>query len=171
MSNFEYFFNEHLSESYDNQELIDFIFRGGEIPDKNIIKKILEKDESLLLICKEQDTIVATATIKMPNQGYPRKTFEKAGCNELLGTEDDWRELGYIHVDENFRGKGLSAKIVQKIIEKFNSNFNNNTFRLYATTRNKIMMHVLKKENLKKCGQNWITDKKKEPLSLFIYRP
>jgi predicted GNAT family N-acyltransferase len=104
--------------------------------------------------------IVAVAALKQPVSNYRRDNFTKAGV-PFAGFETS-RELGYVVISPDMRGKRLSGDLVKAIVEQIAS-------PTFATTDNKIMQNNLARSGFTRVGDEW--QGKKGLLSLWIITP
>ena len=76
----------------------------------------------------------------------------------------DW-ELGYIYTDENYTGKGISSRVVEKLLSV------NNDISIMASTEiveNPAMVKILKKNGFEQKGKSWKSSIHGNDLGLFL---
>jgi len=121
----------------DLAQFIKLVQDGGEVA-IGLINRI-QTAKSLVMI-SHQDLVCAVAALKIPNMRYRQRVFAKSGmtkCGDLYTYE-----LGWIFVTPEFRGRGLSTKLVRAGLTCAEGK------SLFATTRsdNEPMQRVLKKQ-------------------------
>ena len=96
----------------------------------NILKKELEDQNSIYIVCKNNNEIVALA-----------------GITIILDTA----ELNYIVVKKSYRGNGISFLILEKIIDFAKKN-NCQHINLEVSSLNTVAINLYKKFNFKQVG-------------------
>ncbi len=104
-------------------------------------------DAQLIAIFREHETekIVAVGAIKADRPSYRRRQFRNAKI-PIDGYENA-AEIGYIAVDDAFRGNGLSAKIMRALGVE--------SSKFFATTDNIKMKKSLAKSQFYCVGTDW----------------
>lgn len=100
--------------------------------------------------------------------GIKKKTvsafsIEKANLMELE-KDFDW-ELGYIFIEKDYEGKGISSNIVKRLLER---NENNNLMASTEITKNPAMVAILNKNNFYQKGQSWKSAIHENELGLYL---
>jgi GNAT superfamily N-acetyltransferase len=106
--------------------------------------------------------LVGTAALKT-DRDYRRSFFRRAGVEELLDRFP--LELGYVVVDENLRGRGLSYLLVTAALSRREKS------NVCATSNmtNLAMHSVLKKQGFIRAGVPWKSETKPDQyLTLFL---
>jgi predicted GNAT family N-acyltransferase len=108
-------------------ELAEFealVLEGGEVDPVGLTGRIL--GAKFLVFARRNEQLIGVAAIKKPGNKYRQKTGVKAQF-ELPG--EAWPfELGWVFIQDDRRGKGLSYDIVDCALDDFND-------PIFATTR------------------------------------
>ena len=117
----------------EKHEFIAFVRKAGEVGAATLPNLV---DHAVALVTlRDGQTLIGTAAIKKPNDGYRRQQFIKA---KVEGLTDAYRlELGWVHVHPNHRHKGHGHALVAKAVEAVPGQ------GLYATTKNDEMRPIL----------------------------
>jgi hypothetical protein len=114
-----------------------------------------------LVLCYADHELIAIAALKSKT-----KSAFDPGKSDLaaLETKFTW-ELGYIYVEEPFRGLGISLTMSRLLIlEKVDENFLAST-ELHSSN---AMIKVLEKMGFKQYGKPWTSSKHEGTLGLFF---
>lgn len=122
------------------------ICSGGALPAEIKTLKGRLRRSSILAIYREEDQVLAVASLKKPNPNYRIGVFEKASVS--LGRLQSAPELGYVTVDEKMRSKGLAGKLVSVLLDNLEE-------PCYATTNNNSMKRILERAGFSEKGQAW----------------
>lgn len=127
-------------------QIVKLIESGGEI--KTTRTKLLESllRSDLITYDLEEDLVICTATLKNPQTLYREKVFSLAKVN---GSKNYDKELGYIATHRDFEGRGHCQKLLQHFLPHMAGQ------KVYATTRNPIMAHILGKSQFAERGQTY----------------
>jgi RimJ/RimL family protein N-acetyltransferase len=130
------------------KEIEDFFLlvkKGGEVGLHGLVERI--ERAKYLAFHYEQDELVGIVGLKRPSENYKNKVFRNAGVPKE-GKKYSL-EIGWAYTDRSYRSKGICTILVQKILEKFESE------SFYATVRiDNVAMHkVLKKTGFKGIGK------------------
>ncbi len=130
-------------------------------------KKVQAPTEKRILACRQILFCIADKKIVGIGAIKPKTksdfTAEKADLNNI-SKKFDW-ELGYLYVEENFRGLGISSTITRLLlIGKENENIMAST-EIY---KNNPMIKVLKKSGFKQYGKPWGSSQHDGTLGLFL---
>ena len=107
----------------------------------------LENAHQLALFRDEgSGRIVAVAALKRPDPGYRRDTFDHAVV-PIAGHEEA-PELGYVVVAEDKRGRHLSSKLMDLILNDVDG-------PVFSTTDDETMKKNLRRAGFKQVGQAW----------------
>lgn len=117
---------------------------GGTV---NEIASRLNRAQMLTLL-REQGTnrIIGVASLKSPNPNYRMRKFNDAGV-EITGYEAA-PELGYVVVTKDMRGKGLSGRLVDLIVNHIHE-------PTFATTDSDFMKKNLRRSGFTAVGREW----------------
>jgi predicted GNAT family N-acyltransferase len=133
------------------------IIKRGDAVDPESADEELGRSEVIAIVRKGAD-IVGVGAIKRVRTGYAstiarsRKSGSSFDPNTL--------ELGYVAVDAQHRKRGLSRRIVAKLLSKHQD-------RLFATTSNEGMKKTLAGAGFVRKGREW-RGQKHNQLSLWI---
>ena len=116
-------YREMITE--DQNEIKSLIIKGNEA-NNNLVEDRLYTS-ALTAYFKDNNRIIATSTIKMPEVSYINTIFDKALSK--LDPLDYVFELGYVFVDLNYRNKKLASTLCFELVQKFK------TENLFSTTR------------------------------------
>src|ERR1700682_3138306 len=90
---------------------------GGQVRGPRLEQRVSRARKLVLL--RDGASVVGTAAIKVPSDGYKEKVFRCAGVPEV---ENEYSlELGYIVVADAHQGKGLSRELVEAALQGFAS--------------------------------------------------
>lgn len=142
----------------DRAAFIDFVHRAGEV-DPATLPGLVD-DAVVLVTMYEGDTLIGTAAVKRPLQGYRSKTFKKANDEKAAGEYQF--EIGWVHVHPDHRRKGHGVNLVTAALGQVASG------GVYATTKNDTMRKILAALGFKAVGKDYkSTLRPDEMLSLF----
>jgi RimJ/RimL family protein N-acetyltransferase len=110
---------------------------------------------TVVVLARRGDAIVGVGAIKRARPQYARDRTADSG----VPFDENTPELGYIAVDEQHQGHGLSRKIADALLAT-------NRGTLFATTDNERMKRVLRKTAFERRGREW--KGKRGFLSLWI---
>lgn len=119
------------------------IIKEGGAVNTNTVKRDLPHS-SLMAIARNRNEIVGVGVIKPARPRYAAKTARNSGVAFPLET----LELGYVAVDDDHRGHGLSHRIVEVLLAR-------HVGRLFATTDDEWMKKTLTKAGFVKKGNEW----------------
>lgn len=142
------------------QQILTLIKKGGEVDNEKLPTRFA-KSKQIAFFDNEKE-IIAVAAIKKPKQSYIQKISKKS--NLILELENYNLEIGYVMVDENFRGQQLASKLCDKLIDLNKDEF------IYATTKvqNCSMKKILLKNNFNRIGTQYLNEKKDAFLEVYI---
>jgi hypothetical protein len=109
----------------DQNEIKSLIIKGNEA-NNNLIEDRLYTS-ALTAYFKDNNKIIATSTIKVPEVSYINTIFDKALSK--LDPLDYIFELGYVFVDLDYRNKKLASTLCSELVQRFK------TENLFSTTR------------------------------------
>lgn len=117
----------------ERDEFIAFVLKAGEVGAATLSNLV---DQAVTLVTlRDGQTLIGTAGIKRPNEGYRRKQFVKAKVEGLIDAYP--LELGWVHVHSDHRDKQHSSELVKKALEAVPGR------ALYATTKSPKMERTL----------------------------
>ncbi len=142
------------------KQVHDLILKGEEVNAKTLSDRFAES--ACIAFFKDDNLVVATATIKKPLDSYKTKVFTKSKSD--LSIEDYSFELGYVMVDEKYRKDKLASRLCRELCRIFLSK------KLFATTRvdNYAMQSILRKNYFIKIGEQYPNRDNTAFLILFI---
>lgn len=142
------------------KQVLDLILKGGEVNPQTLPTRLSEA--ALIAFIKDNNEVVATATIKKPLDSYKLDVFKKSKSD--LSIDDYHFELGYIMVEEKFRKDKLASRLCEELCKIYLSQ------NLFATTRidNKGMQSILKKNHFTEFGKQYSNKDNTDFLKLFI---
>ena len=142
------------------KQIEDLIIKGGEVDSQTLSERLSHTER--ISFFKENDKIIATASIKIPTDNYKSKTFIRSKTNK--NNSDFLFELGYVSTDENYQGQKLASNLCSKLCELY-SNHN-----VFSTTRvdNESMKSILSKNNFNETGIAFHNKDKSNFLKLYL---
>lgn len=138
-------------------EMVALLAAGGEIEVDGLEQRL--KSAELVVLRSSGDRLIAMAAIKRPTLYYRNGVFRKAGLPPP-SKSIDW-ELGYVVVDEEFRGNGLGPALVAVTAGQLAA-------PLYSTSRSRTVQAALLALGFTQAGEPYTTDPEKKPLRLYI---
>lgn len=145
----------------ETDEFIAFVRKAGKVTSKGLSRRIKQAD--CLVRKYDGDTLIGTAAIKVPDEGYPLGVFTKAGVE---GEVDSFpRELGYVHVHKDHQSNGYSTELAKAAIQAVQGQ------GLYATTTSPRMERTLLRHGFTVLGESYQAEEEPEAeLKLFVRR-
>ena len=118
------------------------IYASGETNARNIRRNL--RKAHAIAFARIDGIPIGVAVVKNPIATYVPKVFDAAGVPELAPRFK--LELGYVNVDPQYRGHGISTKLMS-MIRQIGA-------PMYATTRgeNTTMQHILQSEGFTPTG-------------------
>lgn len=165
MMSFDYLFEvrspSELSDSA-TESFKELIKKGGQVDVARLPELVL--GASKLAFARQGPLLVGVGGIKRPRPAYQIRVFEKAGV------ADPGRypfELGWLFVEEDHRGKGLSLKLVDALCASVES------AGKYATSHiSNVMMHrTLERAGFQRVGSVFAGRRSQKDLLLFTKEP
>ena len=144
------------ADALTKQAFIEFVLSAGEV-NAHSLPDLVDRAYRLVILSANGQT-VGTGALKRPNDAYKRRSFEKAGAD--LDPETFQAELGWVHVAENLRGKGLAKCIVARCVASAQGP------NIFATTRKDSMRHVLRLAGFVQCGRSYRSQENDGDLTL-----
>lgn len=125
--------------------------KSGEVEAAGLKNRI--KGAYLLGLVRLGGKIVAIGAIKNPSQTYRAGLQRKSNYSPLSRYKE---ELGYVFVEEEYRGKQLGNLVTRSLLAKCRR-------PVYATTKtdNVRMQKILKSFGFKKVGKSWPSGRRK----------
>lgn len=144
------------------EQIQNLIINGGEVRPDTLSERLLKS--SLIAFFKDNNNVVATATIKIPLDSYKAGVFSKSKPGLVI--QDYLYELGYVVVDNAYQRKKLASKLCRELCRIFLSS------KLFATTRvdNPFMQAILKKNYFEEIGEKYPNKDNTNFLKLYIKR-
>jgi GNAT superfamily N-acetyltransferase len=121
---------------------IAIIAQGGAVDPDSAAKELSRA--SALAVAFQQNLVVGVGAIKRARPHYAAGISGKCGVAFPVGT----LELGYVAVDKDHQGHGLSSRLAAELILQ-------QPGRLFATTDNDRMKNTLQKAGFAKKGKEW----------------
>lgn len=146
--------------SKERNQIKNLIIEGGEVDAETLAERLSKVDRVSFFV--ENEEIISTASIKIPNLNYKKNTFIKSKSN--INSEDFKFELGYISTNMNFQGQKLASKLCAKLCELYSNQY------VFSTTRinNEFMKSILTKNNFKEIGEEFLNKEKSNFLKLYL---
>lgn len=138
------------------EEFAGLVIKGGQV-DRTGLKKRIERAR-LLGFCYEGDELVGTAAIKEAYKAYVSRVFNSA--NESEKANEYRYELGWIYTLPNYRRRGISRALVEKLLGDYKG------YDLFATTGtgNRTMETILGEHGFQKFGSPFQGRKERKQL-------
>jgi predicted GNAT family N-acyltransferase len=145
-------------ENENKQQLADFaafVKKAGEATASHV------RTAKCLVQLLHSGKLVGTAALKT-DKSYRNSCFKKAGVEELASTFP--LELGYVVVDNNLRGQGVSHLLVAAALSQRSKD------GVYATSNlvNLAMHKALQSRGFVRAGVPWASTKQGQYLALFL---
>jgi RimJ/RimL family protein N-acetyltransferase len=142
-------------------KFVKLVEKGDEVDRCNLSDRV-KRAQFLAFSYDESNNLVGVGAIKQPNTTYRNSVFSKAKSNHPPNQYDV--ELGWIYIEEDFRGRGIGKTIVRELLEKIKDK------KVYATTRtdNDTMKHILKYFKFHESGEEYKSTRGKHSLVLFV---
>lgn len=122
----ELYFNTYQElETQDQNKIKELIIKGNEANNSLVEDRLYTS--ALTAYFKDNNKIIATSTIKIPEIDYIDSIFKKS--SSTLNPLNYKFELGYVFVDLNYRNKKLASTLCSELVQKFK------TENLFSTTR------------------------------------
>ena len=149
--------------SCSRQELDDFqrlVELGEEVMASGLRRRI--SGAFLLAFAYIGDSVIGVGGLKNPHQSYKKKIFDKSGLKQRCDKFD--KELGWVFVIEEHRGKGLSIRLVKAILRDARG------CNIFATSRiDNVAMHkALVRNRFIQSGKPFISTRGNQMI-LFLY--
>lgn len=141
------------------QQFMELVLKGGEIR-KDTLPGLV--DNALVIgFAWVEHTLAAVGGVKRPNLDYRSGIFEKAG---LADPGHYPYELGWVFVEERFRGVGMARALTVKLVQGLAD------WPVYATSRvnNPGMHRALVDAGFKLAGTPYPGRRKGEQIQLFL---
>jgi len=144
----------------DQFEIKDLIIKGNEA-NMDLLESRLYSSASTAYF-KDGVTIIATASIKIPEAYYVNEIFDKAVAD--LNPSKHIFELGYVFVESPYRNQKLASILCAELMNKFKNE------HLFSTTRtdNLGMQSILHTLGFEPSGKSYLSLTKTKLLQLFI---
>jgi GNAT superfamily N-acetyltransferase len=113
----------------------------------------------------EDDELAAVAALKHPEESYRDKVFRKAKASFPAGAFV--AELGWVFTREKFRGRGISHRLLERLLEKAGQD------NLFATARadNRPMQCLLRSLGFQPAGSSFPRTNGAPLLQLWVRCP
>lgn len=141
---------------------IELLEKGGEVDSSGLKGRV--KKSKLLSLCWDGETLTGVGALKIPQESYKEKVFEKIGFPEE--SENYLYEFGYLYIEKEYRKKGISKKILHSLLKTVNSK------KIFVTIReeNKIMGSFLSGYGFEKLGKSYNSQRGGYKLECFILK-
>jgi GNAT superfamily N-acetyltransferase len=137
-------------------ELVGLLVAGKEVSGPNLRQKVLLCTQ--LVVEWREGRPIGLAAVKSPVQSYRRKTAVRAGVGQTILPVV---ELGYVVVDESYRGHGIGPALLQIAAGLVDG-------EAFATSRSHTIQQTLLSIGFGQHGSPFVTDAKKPPLRLYV---
>lgn len=161
ISYMELHFDTYREMTEKNQfEIKDLIIKGNEA-NMSLLENRLYSSASTAYF-KDGDTIIATASIKIPEVYYVNEIFDKALAD--LNPSKHIFELGYVFVESPYRNQKLASILCAELMNKFKNE------HLFSTTRtdNLGMQSILHTLGFEPSGKSYLNLTKTKLLQLYL---
>ena len=144
----------------DQVEIKGLIIKGNEANASLVESRLYSS--ALTAYFNDGDTIIATASIKMPESGYVNDIFDKALVD--FNPSKYTFELGYVFVESPYRNQKIASILCSELIYKFDKE------DLFSTTRtdNLGMQAILNSFGFAPSGISYLSLTKTRLLQLYI---
>jgi predicted GNAT family N-acyltransferase len=144
----------------DQLAIKELIIKGNEANASLVESRLFSS--ALTAYFKEQNTIIATTSIKVPEADYIHEIFDKAQA-DFNPTKYTF-ELGYVFVESSYRKQKIASILCSELIHKFDKE------RLFSTTRtdNQGMQSILNSFGFVPSGISYLSLTKMRLLQLYI---
>ncbi len=121
------------------------VLLGGQVRAAGLSERICRA--SFLGFHYEEDDLAAIAALKQATEQYRGNVFRKSAAP--FPPDSFAMELGWVFTRAEFRGRGISHRLLARLLEKAGQN------NLFATTRtdNRLMENVLKSLGFQQAGR------------------
>lgn len=106
----------------------------------------LRASKTIAIIKHENGSVVALAAIKQPNPGYYEKLQQRSGIQVSMESN----ELGYLAVDSEHRGRGLSNWLLSSLTSRYVGN------KLFTVSCNPLTSDSKRRCGFKPVGNTWV---------------
>jgi RimJ/RimL family protein N-acetyltransferase len=140
-----------------------FVRRGDEVDPQGLEDRVRRIGLTLVFLWVD-GVLVGVGAVKKRDKGYVTDKFRSAGVPKEAA--DFSMELGWIYVDEQYRGKGYSRVIAAAGVSQANQS------SLFATTKakNKAMQRTLEGLDFSQLGKSWKSQRGHYELLLYVRR-
>lgn len=147
--------------SDDLEQFESLVKLGNEVNSKGLRNRILSA-KWLLFLYEEDNKLAGISAIKQPKEKYKKEIFFKSKSGE--NPEIFRYEVGWVYVEEQYRGKGYSIELLNKIVELSNGE------PLFATTKesNTPMKKTLYKYGFQESGETYPSIRGDYKLNLYL---
>tara|TARA_B100000809_G_scaffold203939_1_gene205194 strand:- start:3713 stop:4264 length:552 start_codon:yes stop_codon:yes gene_type:complete len=138
------------------KELLSFhqlVEKGGKVMLLGLFGRI--KNCELLAFCYLGNKLIATSSIKKPNEDYVNGIIFKSKLDRKF--ENLNFEIGYSFTEEKFRRNGISKELKKELLRKMQSR----NGIIFSTTAIKSSQNFLKENGFKKYGKPYDGDNDK----------
>ena len=131
----------------ERRRFCELVELGGEV-DTVVLQQNVDSARALVF-ARDRSQLLGVAALKRPNTTYRKKVAAKSGFD--LDSDLHPFELGYVFVQENARGTGISHRLVASALEVADGK------RAFATARtdNLGMLRTLSRAAFSQVGQDY----------------
>jgi GNAT superfamily N-acetyltransferase len=136
--------------------------KGGEVT-PGLRQRVIDRGVMLAFVY-DGDIVAAVGGLKTPYASYKQKVFKKANSDRHAA--DFEAELGWVFVSDDYRGRGISGTICDKLISVADANNSG----VYATSSvsNTKMHATLARAGFSKSGVEYKSERDDDRLLIFI---
>ncbi|MEA5078226.1 MAG: GNAT family N-acetyltransferase [Anaerolineaceae bacterium] len=150
-----------ICTSDDLEHFESLVKLGNEVDLKRLRNRIFSA-KWLLFLYEEDNKLAGISAIKQPKEKYKKEIFSKSKSGE--NPEIFQYEVGWVYVKEQYRRKGYSTELLNKIVELSNGG------PLFATTKesNTPMKKTLLKFGFQESGETYPSKRGDYKLILYL---
>jgi predicted GNAT family N-acyltransferase len=145
----------------ETRDFCDLATKGGQVA-RTGLKDLVGQAKALAFL-RLNEVSIGIAGLKLPRDNYRKRQF--ANAKSGLDPVEFPYELGWVYVEEKFRGRQYSRKLVQQLLKSSEDQ------NVYATSREteERMHRTLRKCGFTRVGTPWPSKRRpKENLLLFV---
>jgi GNAT superfamily N-acetyltransferase len=141
----------------------ELVLQGGQVRAAGLRERLAQA--RWLGFHYEDDELAAVAALKQPTDNYRDKVFRKAETH--FPASEFVAELGWVFTRTEFRGRGISHRLLERLLEKAGQD------NLFATTQvdNRAMQRLLKSLGFEQAGRPFPGTRKAHLLQLWVRCP
>lgn len=136
------------------------VVKGDEVSKDGLSDRIVRAEA--LGFAYMGSVLIGIGALKKPSDAHRASVFTKSGT--ILKPEDFPLELGWFFVEKNYRGRGISKLLIQKLVDVAGKR------RVFATSRvdNKLMHRSIENAGFTQVGHAYASDRGEYSIMLFV---